>query len=96
MSTTLTKLDLDQLCVTTMRTQAIDAIQRASSGHPGTPMGTSPTMYGLWQGLPRFDPADPTLFERFASRGEDNFAEKLLSAMGFQFGGYLEKAAGAK
>jgi 6-phosphogluconate dehydrogenase len=37
-----------------------------------------------------------SLFERFASRGEDDFAEKLLSAMRFQFGGHLEKAAGAK
>jgi hypothetical protein len=37
--------DLDQLCVNTMRTLAIDAIQQASSGHPGTPMGMSPTVY---------------------------------------------------
>jgi 6-phosphogluconate dehydrogenase len=37
-----------------------------------------------------------SLFERFASRGEADFAEKLLSAMRFQFGGHLEKAAGAK
>jgi 6-phosphogluconate dehydrogenase len=36
------------------------------------------------------------LFQRFASRGEDDFAHKLLSAMRFQFGGHLEKAAGAK
>jgi 6-phosphogluconate dehydrogenase len=36
------------------------------------------------------------LFQRFASRGEDDFADKLLSAMRFQFGGHLEKAAGAK
>ncbi len=37
-----------------------------------------------------------SLFERFVSRGEDDFADKLLSAMRFQFGGHLEKAAGAK
>jgi len=37
-----------------------------------------------------------SLFQRFASRGEDDFASKLLSAMRFQFGGHLEKAAGAK
>ena len=37
-----------------------------------------------------------SLFERFASRGEDDFAAKLLSAMRFQFGGHLEKAAAAK
>jgi 6-phosphogluconate dehydrogenase len=37
-----------------------------------------------------------SLFQRFVSRGEDEFAAKLLSAMRFQFGGHLEKAAGAK
>jgi 6-phosphogluconate dehydrogenase len=37
-----------------------------------------------------------SLFQRFVSRGEDDFADKLLSAMRFQFGGHLEKAAGAK
>ena len=37
-----------------------------------------------------------SLFERFASRGEDDFAAKLLSAMRFEFGGHLEKAAAAK
>jgi len=37
-----------------------------------------------------------SLFQRFGSRGEDDFARKLLSAMRFQFGGHLEKAAGAK
>jgi len=37
-----------------------------------------------------------SLFQRFASRGEDDFASKLLSAMRFQFGGHLEKSAGAK
>jgi len=37
-----------------------------------------------------------SLFQRFASRGEDDYAAKLLSAMRFQFGGHLEKAAGAK
>src|SRR5882762_713125 len=56
MSTTQTVLDLDQVCVNTMRTLAIDAIQQANSGHPGTPMGMSPTVYCLWQRLLRFDP----------------------------------------
>lgn len=37
-----------------------------------------------------------SLFQRFASRGEDDFADKLLSAMRFQFGGHIEKAASAK
>ena len=38
---------------------AIDAIQKAKSGHPGTPMGMAPVAYGLWQKRLNFDPADP-------------------------------------
>ena len=64
MSTTQTVLDLDQICVNTMRTLAIDAIQQANSGHPGTPMGMSPTVYCLWQRLLRFDPEDPIWMNR--------------------------------
>src|SRR5882762_7158297 len=64
MSTTQTVLDLDQVCVNTMRTLAIDAIQKANSGHPGTPMGMSPTVYCLWQRLLRFDPEDPIWMNR--------------------------------
>src|SRR6266704_3585790 len=57
-------LDIDQLCVNTMRTLAIDAIQQANSGHPGTPMGMSPTVYCLWQRLLRFDPEHPIWMNR--------------------------------
>jgi transketolase len=51
--------DLDQLCVNTIRTLCIDAIQKAQSGHPGTPMGMAPVAYCLWQRFLRFDPSDP-------------------------------------
>ena len=64
MSTAQTAIDLDQLSVNTMRTLAIDAIQQANSGHPGTPMGMSPTVYCLWQRLMRFDPEDPIWMNR--------------------------------
>ena len=64
MSTTQAVLDIDQVCVNTMRTLAIDAIQKANSGHPGTPMGMSPTVYCLWQRLLRFDPEDPIWMNR--------------------------------
>ena len=50
---------LDELAVTTIRTLAIDAVQQASSGHPGTPMGMAPVAYALWQRHLRFDPGDP-------------------------------------
>ncbi len=51
--------DLDQLCIDTIRTLSIDAIQKANSGHPGTPMAMAPVAYTLWQRFLRFDPADP-------------------------------------
>ncbi|MBZ5567703.1 MAG: transketolase [Acidobacteriia bacterium] len=54
-----TAVNLDELCVNTIRTLAIDAIQKANSGHPGTPMGMAPTVYALWQRVLRFDPEDP-------------------------------------
>jgi transketolase len=49
---------LDRLCINTIRTLSIDAIQKAHSGHPGTPMGGAPTVYCLWQRFLRYDPED--------------------------------------
>jgi transketolase len=54
-----TKTDIDALCINTIRTLSIDAIQKANSGHPGTPMAMAPVAYTLWQRFLRFDPADP-------------------------------------
>jgi transketolase len=51
--------ELDLLCINTIRTLAIDAIQKAKSGHPGTPMGIAPVAYALWQKRLTFDPASP-------------------------------------
>ena len=51
--------DLDDLCVATIRTLCIDAIEAANSGHPGTPVGIAPVTYTLWQRVLRFDPSDP-------------------------------------
>jgi transketolase len=50
---------LDLTCINTMRTLAMDAIQAANSGHPGTPMGLAPAAYCLWQQFLRYDPQDP-------------------------------------
>jgi len=50
---------LDELSVNTIRTLAIDAIQAANSGHPGTPMALAPVAYAVWQRFLRFDPSDP-------------------------------------
>src|SRR5918998_404668 len=51
--------EVDALAVNTIRTLAIDAIQKANSGHPGTPMALAPVAYVLWQRFLRFDPEDP-------------------------------------
>src|SRR4029453_4272389 len=53
------KTDIDTLCINTIRTLSIDAIQKANSGHPGTPMAMAPVAYPLWQRAPRFGPSDP-------------------------------------
>ena len=50
---------IDQLCVNTIRTLAMDAVQAANSGHPGTPMALAPVVYYLWQRVLRFDPDHP-------------------------------------
>ncbi len=51
--------NLDQLCINTIRTLSIDAVQHANSGHPGAPMGLAPVVFSLWQSFLRYDPADP-------------------------------------
>ncbi|MGI9166851.1 MAG: transketolase [Pyrinomonadaceae bacterium] len=50
---------LDMLCVNTIRTLSMDAVQAANSGHPGTPMAMAPVAYLLWNEILRFDPEDP-------------------------------------
>src|SRR5580700_9927229 len=52
-------VDIDRLCIDTIRTLAIDAVQKAQSGHAGAPMGMAPVAYTLWQEFLRYDPADP-------------------------------------
>jgi transketolase len=51
--------DHDELSVNTIRTLTIDAVQKANSGHPGTPMGMAPVAYTLWQNFLRYDPSEP-------------------------------------
>ncbi len=52
-------VDINQLCINTIRTLSIDAVQQAKSGHPGTPMGLAPLVYTIWNRVMRFDPRDP-------------------------------------
>jgi len=53
------KTDIDKLCIDTIRTLSMDAVQAANSGHPGTAMAMAPVTYCLWQRFLRFDPDDP-------------------------------------
>jgi transketolase len=55
---------LDELCINTIRTLAMDAVQKANSGHPGLPMGAAPMAYVLWQRFLKHDPADPSWPDR--------------------------------
>ena len=50
---------LDQLAINTIRTLSIDGVQKAKSGHPGTPMALAPLAYTLWNRVMNFDPKDP-------------------------------------
>jgi transketolase len=54
-----TRATLDELCINTIRTLSIDAVQQANSGHPGAPMGLAPVVYSLWQYFLNYDPNDP-------------------------------------
>ena len=55
----MTDAQLDLLCINTIRTLSIDAVQAANSGHPGTPMALAPLAYTIWNRVMRFDPQDP-------------------------------------
>jgi len=77
----VTGKQLDTLCINTIRTLAIDAVQQANSGHPGAPMGLAPAMYCLWQQFLRYDPADPTWLNRDRFVLSNGHASMLLYAM---------------
>jgi transketolase len=61
---TAERVDLDRLAVDTVRVLAMDTIQKAGSGHPGTAMALAPAAYVLWTRFLKFDPADPDWFDR--------------------------------
>jgi transketolase len=72
---------LDTLCINTIRTLAIDAVQQANSGHPGAPMGLAPVTYCLWQEYLRYDPEDPRWLNRDRFVLSNGHASMLLYAM---------------
>jgi transketolase len=73
--------NLDQVAINTIRTLAIDAVQKANSGHPGTPMDAAPTAYTLWQRILRYDPKQPDWLNRDRFVLSSGHASTLLYAL---------------
>ncbi len=71
---------LDQLCINTIRTLAMDAVQQANSGHPGAPMGLAPLCYVLWTRHLRHNPRNP------GWAGRDRFVLSCGHASMLQYG----------
>ena len=78
--------DIDQLAINTIRTLSIDAVEKANSGHPGTPMSMAPVAYELWQNHLRYDPADPIWPNRDRFVLSAGHASMLLYSMLFLAG----------
>jgi transketolase len=78
--------DIDKLAIDTIRTLSIDAVQKANSGHPGTPMSMAPVAYELWQNHLRYDPADPVWPNRDRFVLSAGHASMLLYSMLFLSG----------
>jgi len=72
---------LDQLCINTIRTLSIDAVQQAKSGHPGAPMALAPLAYVLWTRLLRYNPQNPQWFDRDRFVLSNGHASMLLYAV---------------
>jgi transketolase len=78
--------DIDRLAINTIRTLAMDAVQKANSGHPGTPMALAPVAYTIWQQFLRFDPEDPIWPNRDRFVLSNGHASMLLYALLFLAG----------
>ena len=84
--TTTAATSLDQLCINTIRTLAMDAVQKANSGHPGTPMALAPLAYVLWTRHLRHNPQDPKWPNRDRFVLSNGHASMLLYSMLFLSG----------
>jgi transketolase len=73
--------DLDLTCINTIRTLAMDAVQKANSGHPGAPMGLAPVAYTLWNKFLSYDPAQPYWTNRDRFVLSNGHASMLLYAL---------------
>ena len=87
---TATAQDLDQLCVNTIRTLSMDAVQKANSGHPGTPMALAPITYVLYTRVMKHNPENPDWFDRDRFVLSAGHASMLLYSMLYLTGYGLE------
>jgi len=71
---------IDSQCINTIRTLSMDAVQKAGSGHPGTPMALAPVIYTLWQKFLRYDPSDAAWLNRDRFVLSNGHASMLLYA----------------
>jgi transketolase len=74
-------ISIDRLCIDTIRTLAMDAVQKANSGHPGTPMALAPVAYTLWQRFLTYDPDEPAWLNRDRFVLSNGHASMLLYAL---------------
>lgn len=77
----LESMSIEDLTICTIRTLAMDAVQKADSGHPGTPMALAPLAYVLWRRFLRFNPGNPDWFNRDRFILSCGHASMLLYAM---------------
>jgi transketolase len=63
-TSSLDPVQLDNLCINTIRFLSVDAVEKANSGHPGLPMGAAPMAYVLWTQFLRHNPKNPHWFNR--------------------------------
>jgi len=73
--------ELDELCINTIRTLSMDAVQKANSGHPGAPMGLAPLAYTLYTRIMRHNPSDPDWIDRDRFVLSAGHASMLLYSM---------------
>ncbi len=76
-----TGTQIDLLSINTIRTLSMDGVQKANSGHPGTPMALAPAAYTLWQQFLRYDPESPLWPNRDRFVLSNGHASMLLYSM---------------
>ena len=81
MTATESATQLDELCINTIRTLSMDAVQKANSGHPGAPMGLAPVAYTLYTRIMRHNPSDPEWINRDRFVLSAGHASMLLYSM---------------